>query len=233
MDLRRALTAPFRDRRWPIALAPVMLAAWLPFLGPLWVAAYAQRVLARAIAGDETLPPFRLDGHTLRLGAICHLLTISCGIVAGLLVLPLWPLERETPPAEAATTALTWALAGPTHLTATVLQVTLAAICLARFAATDSARAALDPGAIWAHLRAEPAIWIATSVTGFLIAQFPVTLVWLAPLSAGYRLALGLAVQALIVPLAALVQSQLVAQAFAASTSTLTWRRARVVRVRW
>jgi len=233
MDIRRAVRAIIAEPGWLATLAPVMLIAWLPLLGPLLLTGYTQQALARAVRLQDGLPPFRWNVPTLRLGLICQVLTALCGVVAGLLTLPLWSFSHESTAVDLTATPLAQALSGPTHLTVTIVSTTLASLCLARYAATGSAWSAIDPAALWSHLRAEPALWIATAVAGFVIAELPLTLVWLAPLTAAQEIAIWLAVQALVQPLAALMQAHLIAQAHHATAQTLAIRRARVVRMRW
>jgi hypothetical protein len=210
-----------------------MLTAWLPLLGPLFLAGYQQQALAQAIRHQEGVPAFRLDLATMRLGLISHILVALSGIVAGLLTLPLWSLGHEPTSVDLTATALVQAFAGPTHLTVTVLSATLASLCLVRYAASGSARAAMDPVMLWNFLRAEPSLWIATAVTGFVIVELPLTVVWLAPLTQGQEIVIWLTVQALVQPVVTLVQAQLFAQAYQTTKQTLAIRRARVVRVRW
>lgn len=233
MDIRRAVRMIIAEPGSLAALVPVMLIAWVPLLGPLLLTGYSQQALVRAIQHQGGLPPFRWNMATLRLGLICQILTALCGIVAGFLTLPLWSLSHESTAVDLTATALAQALAGPTHLTVTVCSATLAALCLARYAVTGSAWAAIDPLALWQHLRAEPVLWIATAVAGFVVAELPLTLVWLAPLTAAQEIAFWLAVQAFIQPVAALIQAHLIAQAQQATMQTLAIRRARVVRIRW
>lgn len=233
MDIRRAVRAIIADPGWLATLAPVMLIAWLPLLGPLLLTGYTQQALARAVRHQGGLPPFRWNVSTLRLGLMCQVLTALCGLVAGFLTLPLWSFSHESTDVDLTATALAQAFSGPTHLTVTLFSATLAALCLARYAATGSAWSAIDPLDLWRHLRSEPTLWIATAATGFVIAELPLTLVWLAPLTAAQEIAIWLAVQALIQPLATLVQAHLIAQAHHATAHTLAIRRARVVRVRW
>lgn len=210
-----------------------MLVAWLPLLGPLLLAGYQQQALAQAIRHQEGLPAFRFDFATMRLGLISQILVALSGIVASLFALPLWSLGHDPTSVDLTATALVQALAGPTHLTVTVLSATIASLCLVRYAASGSARSAMDPAMLWSFLRSEPSLWIATSVTGFVIVELPLTVVWLAPLTRGQELVTWLAVQALVQPVVTLVQAQLIAQAYQTTKQTLAMRRARVVRVRW
>lgn len=234
MDIRRALTHVFHDPDWPTRLGPAALAACVPVIGPLYLSSYALRALRLLVTDrdDRRLPRWRWDRQALVIGLKCQILAVLCGLVAGLLGIVLWELSGETPDEAATGTALTFALRGPSHLvTMTVFAVLLSA-CLARFAATGSAWAALNPGALYAHLRAEPAIWMGVAVVGFLIEEMPVTLVWLAPLPAQFDAVALLAVTALIWPYAQLVQAHLIGQAYHWSARSVALRQT-TMRYRW
>jgi hypothetical protein len=234
MDIRRALTHVFHDPDWPTRLGPAALIACVPVIGPLYLSSYALRALRCIVTDrdDRRLPRWRWDRQALVIGLKCQVLAVLCGLVAGLLGIVLWELSGETPDESATGTALTFALRGPSHLvTMTVFAVLLSA-CLARFAATGSAWAALDPGKLFAHLRAEPAIWMGVAVVGFLIEEAPVTLVWLAPLPAQLDAVARLAVTALLWPYAQLVQAHLIGQAYRWSARSVALRQV-TMRYRW
>jgi hypothetical protein len=239
MDLRRAVTYVFHDPRWPVKLGRAATFACLPIIGQLLLGAYALQTIRAAATDDETseLPDLRWDVSLLMTGVKCQLVTIVGGLAAGLLTLPLWALTAGESDSTAETTApvpaLVGALHGPTYLLATALMSLFTALCLARFATTGSAWSALDVGAICSHLRAAPAIWIATAVVGFTIEQTPTTLAWLLPLPASWQVPALLIATALFWPFALLVQAHLIGQAHHWSTMTLARRRPLIVRVRW
>jgi hypothetical protein len=239
MDLRRALTYPFADPRWPAKLGRAATVACLPIVSQFALSAYAlQAIRTVATKPDDTdLPEWRLDLTVLILGFKCQLLTIVCGLAAGLLTLPLWALTTADTDSSKATTnpapVLISAFHDPTTLLATALMALFASLCLARFATTGSAWAALDLSALWSHLRAEPAIWIAAAVLGFAIEETPATLAWLLPLPTSWQLPALLLATALLWPFAMLVQAHLIAQAHRWSSQTLARRRPLIVKVRW
>jgi Protein of unknown function (DUF4013) len=239
MHLRRALTDIFHDRRWPLRLGAAGAAACVPILGPLMLSAWALRALRAVLDGDEDapLPTVRWDGATLLLGLKCLVLTIVGGLAAGLLTLPLWalPISEKLPDSGATETApaLVAALHGPTHLVAALLGAVLTAVCLARFAATGSALAALDVARLWAHLRAAPAIWVAAAVVGFVVEEAPASLAWLLPLPVDWQVPALLLASALLWPFALLVQAHLIGHAYRWSAQSLARRRPLIVHVRW
>jgi hypothetical protein len=237
MDLRRAMTWMFDDPRWYAKLGKAGAIACLPLLGPLFLSVFALQAIRAAISDDDDveLPDFRLDGQTLFTGCKCQILTLLSALAAGLLTLPLWAGSAadasSTAESSAPATALASAFGGPSYLVAIAITAVLSALLLARFALTGSAWAALDVAAIWSHLRAEPAVWIAAAVAGFAIEQAPLTLAWLLP--AGVQLPAVLIATALLWPFALLVQANLIGQALRTSAQTLTRRRPLIVRVRW
>jgi hypothetical protein len=237
MELRRAATHVFDDPRWSAKLGRAGLIACLPIAGDLFLAAYALPSIRAAMTDDPAVArgDWKVDLWTLMTGLKCQLLTVVCGLAAGLLTLPLWGLETAESTAEAAdpAPALVVAFQGPTYLLATALMALLAGLCLARFALTGSAWAAVDVGAIWSHLRAEPATWIAVTVAGFAIAEAPVALVWLLPLSSSWHVPALLLATALFRPIGLLTQAHLIGQAYRWSAQTLARRRPLIVRVRW
>ncbi|HEY7035293.1 MAG TPA: DUF4013 domain-containing protein [Thermomicrobiales bacterium] len=240
MDLRRAFTYPFADSRWPAKLGRAATIACLPIVGQLALSAYAvQAIRTVATKPDDTdLPPWRLDRTTLMLGLKCQLLSIACALAAGLLTLPLWALTTADTDSTTETTtkpvpALIAAFHDPTTLLTTALMALFSSLCLARYATTGSAWAALDLAAIWSHLRAEPAIWIAAAVLGFAIEETPSTLAWLLPLPTSWQLPALLIATAFFWPFATLVQAHLIAQAYRWSSQTLARRRPLIVKVRW
>jgi hypothetical protein len=182
------------------------------------------------------LPECRLDGPTLLTGLKCQLLTIACGLAAALLTLPLWAIgagdQASSADTAVAAPALIGAFQGPSYLVLTILLAVLSAVCLARFAITGSAWAGLDVVTIWSHLRAEPAIWIATAVIGFAVEETPASLAWLLPLPVSWQTPALLLATALFWPFALLVQAHLIGLAHRCSAQTLT-RRPLIVRVRW
>lgn len=166
------------------------------------------------------------------------MLTVLCGLAAGLLTLPLWALttgagETTTDSSTTPAPALVAAFHDPTSLLATTLMALFAALTLARFATTGSAWAALDLGNLWSHVRAEPAIWIAAAAFGFAIEELPATLAYLLPLPSSWQLPALLLATALLWPFALLVQAHLIGQAHRWSTQTLARRRPLIVKVRW
>jgi hypothetical protein len=239
MDLRRAVTHVFDDRRWPAKLGKAGLIACVPILGPVFLSAYALQSTRAAATGDREAArgEWRWDALTLMTGLKCQLLTIVCGLAAALLTLPLWNLDAREPSAADgavdATPVLIGAFHGPTQLLATAIMALFTAICLARFAVTGSAWSALDVGAIWSHLRAEPAIWIGVTVVGFAIAEGSVALAWLLPLSASWQVPALLLATMLFRPLAVLAQAHLIGQAYRWSGQALARRRPLIVKVRW
>ncbi len=239
MDLRRAVTHVFDDPRWPAKLGKAGLIACVPIVGPVFLAAYALQSTRAAATGkpEAARGEWRWDSWTLMTGLKCQLLTIVCGLAATLLTLPLWNLDtRETTSAAGAadaTPVLIGAFHGPTQLLAAAIMALFTALSLARFAITGSAWAALDVGAIWSHLRAEPAIWIAATVLGFAIAEGPVALAWLLPLPASWQMPVLLLATMLFRPLAVLVQAHLIGQAYRWSAQSLARRRPLIVKVRW
>jgi hypothetical protein len=239
MDLRRAATHVFDDPRWPAKLGKAGLIASVPILGSVFLAAYALQSTRAAATGDPDAArgEWRWDTWTLMTGLKCQLLTIVCGLASALLTLPLWKLEgRESGSGvEAAdpTPVLIGAFHGPTHLLAASVMALFTALCLARFAITGSAWAALDVAAIWSHLRAEPAIWIAAAVVGFVIAEGPVALAWLLPLSESWQVPALLLATVCFRPIAVLAQAHLNGQAYRSSAQVLARRRPLIVKVRW
>jgi hypothetical protein len=242
MDVRRATTYVFDDPRWPAKLGKSATIACVPIVGQLVLFAYALHILRTVATDDEEsgLPECRWDTTVLMIGLKCQLLTIVCGLAAGLLTLPLWTLSAgdsgatSTAESMAPAPALVSALHGPTVLLTTTIMALLSALCLTRYAVTGSAWSALDVGAIWSHLRAEPTIWIAAALIGFTIEQMPSTLAWLLPLPTSWQLPALLIATALFWPFAMLVQAHLIGQAHRWSAQTLARRRhPLIVRVRW
>jgi len=172
-------------------------------------------------------------------GLKCQLLMVVCGLAAGLLTLPLWGLDTPESASNGAAgaadpaPALVSAFHGPTYLLTTALMALLGGLCLARFAVIGSAWAALDVGAIWSHLRAEPANWIAATVVGFAIAEAPVAFAWLLPVSSSWQVLALLLATVLFRPIGLLTQGHLIGQAHRWSAQTLARRRPMIVRVRW
>jgi hypothetical protein len=238
MDVRRAMTFAFGDPRWFAKLGRAGMVALIPLIGSVLILpAFALAAIRAAANGDERteLADCRMDAATLVIGLKCQVLTMICGLAAGLLTFPLWGIDSSMSTSPSATAdmapALVGALQGPSLLLTTVVTAVLSAVGLARFAVTGSARAALDVAAIWSHLRAEPAIWIAAAVVGFTIEQAPVTLAWLLP--ASMQLPAMLIAIAVFWPFALLVQAHLIGQAHRWSAQTLARRRPLIVRVRW
>ncbi|MEA2583893.1 MAG: hypothetical protein QOF33_1978 [Thermomicrobiales bacterium] len=216
--------------------------ACVPIVGQLVLFAYALHILRTVATDDEEsgLPECRWDTTVLMIGLKCQLLTIVCGLAAGLLTLPLWTLSAgdsgatSTAESMAPSPALVSALHGPTVLLTTTIMALLSALCLTRYAVTGSAWSGLDIAAIWSHLRAEPTIWIAAALIGFTIEQMPSTLAWLLPLPTSWQLPALLIATALFWPFAMLVQAHLIGQAHCWSAQTLARRRRPlIVRVRW
>jgi hypothetical protein len=239
MDLKHAVTHVFDDRRWPVKLGKAGLIASVPVLGPVLLSAYALQSTRAAATGDPGAArgEWRWDAMTLMTGLKCQLLTVICGLAAALLTLPLWNLESSEPASSASsvdpTPVLVGAFQGPTHLLATLIMALFTALCLARFAITGSAWSALDVGAIWSHLRAEPALWLSVSAVGFAIAEGPVALAWLLPLPASWQIPALLLATVFLRPLAVLAQAHLIGQAYRWSAQAMARRRPLIVKVRW
>src|SRR5689334_5755536 len=127
MNLRRALTYPFADPRWPAKLGRAATIACLPIIGQLALSAFALQAIRTVATKPDgaDLPAWRLDRTILMLGLKCQLLSIACGLAAGLLTLPLWVLTTTDTTSTTATTnpapALIAAFHDPTTLLATAL----------------------------------------------------------------------------------------------------------------
>lgn len=114
------------------------------------------------------------------MGINSALLSLISSFAVAFLCAPLFVYDRA--PTSSMAPALVQALTGPSELLVTAIAAVVGAVALTRYALTNSLLAALNPLEIWAHLRAEPAIWICAATIGFLASNLPAAIVWVLPL---------------------------------------------------
>lgn len=232
MNLFRASTYMFADRSWPKRFGLIALLSPVPILGQLYAMGYANLCLRRALKGngDADLPEANLGRDLCMRGLRVMLITLICGIVVGLLGAPFFSDQEIS--ANAMAPAIVQALQGPTALLVTIASSVIAAVALARFALTDSIGGGFNLPALWALLRAEPAIWITCAVIGFVASEGAYGLVWVLPLHGGWDIAGTLIASTVLWTYGQMVNTHLIGQAFAWSQRTAALRSA-AVRYRW
>jgi hypothetical protein len=239
IDLSEALQISWQHLRRPQTFARVAFYACVPIFGQLLLAAYALQVCRATALGETPLAgDFRSDIRAIIIGFKCQVLSLAAMVVAGLLTLPLWTLERSS----AATTSnsssktvtgLMMALHSPTAMVTTLVMASLTGVFLTRYATTGSAKSILDVPATWSLLRAEPAHWIVAAALGFCFVEAPATIALALPLSASTQLPVLLGATALLSPLMLLIQASLIGQAHHSACLTIARRRPLIVKVRW
>lgn len=230
MDLIAAVTYMFRDRAWPSRAGKVALVSPIPIFGQLWAMGYAFRVLRALLRGDEGLPEADLSYLLLWDGVKVALVTLLVGIGVALLSAPLYLLESAG--SSLSGPALIQALQGPTPMLVTVSAAVITSVLVVRLALTTSLERGLNPGECWSLLRAEPAIWIACAVIGWIAFEGPYALVWALPLHGDADVIATVLASTVAFTFGHLVNAHLSFQAYSWSKRSAALRAANV-RYRW
>jgi len=238
MDLHLAIRHIFGGRPQLAALARATYIACIPIIGSLLLTAYALQYLrAAAFETKPTLIPLRLDVQTLWVGVKCQLLSLAATLTAGLLTLPLLSLDHSSLTSSSSatipSTVLMASLTGPTAFLSAGIAAVLSALVIARYATTGSVLSALNVVDLWSQFRAEPTLWIATAVIGFILVEAPATIALLLPFSPDSQLTALLVATAFFWPTALFLQAHLIGRAHLISEQTIASRRPLIVHVRW
>ncbi len=236
MDIWRAINFVREDRWWFLKLAGLGIFAAVPGLGQLVAFGYVLGVLRRQVAEPglapvaAPLPAVRIDWQLLWHGIRVTLTLALCGVLVGLLgsiVLFAAPATFDgTGP------LLVQAADHPSNFLIVLTTFVLFSGAFARLAATDSVLEAFRPAGVWRLFRAEPALWIASTLIALALTEGPPALVWIAPWTDNSKLAGTLAVTALVWPWTLLIQAHLIGQAYHWSLRQPHARRA-AIRLHW
>jgi hypothetical protein len=233
MNLLDASRYIFQDRAWPRKAGKIAVVSAVPLLGQLWAMGYALRVLRGLLRGDEQLPDADLSTGLLWDGLRIMLVTFFVGIVVAVLGAPLVLADRAAAPGDAALVpALAQALRGPSALLITAVSATITAVVTIRLALTNSIERGLNPIELWALLRAEPAIWIASAAAGWIAFEGPYALVWALPLHGDLDVVATVLASSVAWTFGQLLNAHLCFQAYGWAKRTAALRAAGV-RYRW
>ncbi|MCC6791229.1 MAG: DUF4013 domain-containing protein [Thermomicrobiales bacterium] len=232
MDLRRAATYLFADRRWWRKVGLIALVSPVPIFGQMYALGYANLTLRRMLKGhgDTVLPEAKLGWELWIRGIKIMLVTLLCALVASLLCLPLF--FNVDPGSVSPAPALIQSFDGPSSLVLSIVSSVVTAIVLARYALTGSVASGFNPLELWNLFRAEPAIWLVYALAGYVVTEGPYAVVWLLPLHGGWDIAGTVFACSVLWTYGLMVNTHLIGQAFHWSRKTAALRAAQV-RYRW
>jgi hypothetical protein len=233
MDLIQASTYMFRDRAWPRKYGLIAIFSLVPMLGHLYGYGYANQTLRKLVDGDEdgqTLPDARLSWDLCWLGIQVILISMICAVAVAFVGAPLFIGQESS--LDAMAPALVHALQGPSALLVTAVSAVVTAVAMVRFAVTRRFGGAFDLVTSWKLLRAEPAMWIAAGVIGYLAVEGPYALVWALPLKGAWEFWATILASTVMWSYGQMINAYLIGDAYAWSKKTAALRSAEV-RYHW
>jgi hypothetical protein len=230
MDLVRASTYMFADKRWLYKFGLIVLVSPIPIFGQLWALGFVNHCLQRIVKGNAELPDVKLNWQLAWQGIRVFMVMAICTLVIGLLSAPLFIGQDATEATYAP--AMIQAFQGPSALLVTIVAAVVTGVALLRFAMTNSFMAAFHLPTLWKQVRAEPAIWICFTLVGFVLTEGPYALVWILPLQGSWDVLATMLSTSIFWVIGLMINAHLVAQAYTWSQRTAS-SRATEVRYRW